>query len=59
MDSLFAIEFAPLTRDEAASWLMRRGSEAEPSGPLTLSELYATIRGDAPTTSTAGFGFLP
>jgi hypothetical protein len=56
---LSAVEFAPLTRDEAASWLACFGSETEPSGPLTLSELYAAIRGDAPTTSTAGLGFLP
>jgi len=56
---LSAIEFASLTRDEAASWLTRFGSKTEPSGPLTLSELYATIRGDAPTASTTGLGFLP
>jgi hypothetical protein len=55
---LSAIEFAPLTREEAGKWLAHSGVETEPKIPLTLSELYAITRGNTRTTSRARVGFL-
>jgi hypothetical protein len=55
---LSATEFAPLTREEARNWLRHFGFETEPQSPLTLSELYAIIRGAPRTTSGASVGFL-
>jgi Domain of unknown function (DUF5925)/ATPase family associated with various cellular activities (AAA) len=41
------LEFPPLTADEAMVWLRDRGaSDAVVTGPRTISQLYATLRGD-------------
>ncbi len=55
-----AVEFAPLTRTEARSWLVRSGNEFNPMAGLTLSELYAITRGEIPGTraASAGLEFL-
>jgi ATPase family associated with various cellular activities (AAA) len=53
-----AVEFAPLTRAEARSWLVRSGNEFNPTAALTLSELYAIKRGEMPSVTSAGVGFL-
>jgi hypothetical protein len=55
------IEFGPLSRDEAAAWLRRAGSDRVPSGPVTLAELFAIVDGgesaDKPVTAVPAFGF--
>lgn len=50
------IEFGPLDREEAARWLDARGAPAA-SGPRTLAELYAALRGEAEPTPASRVGF--
>lgn len=56
---LSAVEFAPLTRDEARKWLIQSGLERDPKASLTLSDLYAITRGETQGMSSSSFGFLP
>jgi hypothetical protein len=55
---LSAIEFAPLTHEEARRWLARAGTAAEPEGAMTLSELYALTRGEIPISGQHRAGFI-
>jgi hypothetical protein len=57
---LSAVEFSPLTRDESRKWLTRSEIQTEPTGALTLSELYAIVNGESIDghRSNAQLGFL-
>jgi type II secretory pathway predicted ATPase ExeA len=50
------IEFTPLTADEAAAWLARRGADERPATTTTLASLYATLQGlDEQALPVTGF----
>jgi hypothetical protein len=51
------IEFEPLTRDEAASWLAAHGHPADGRGSATLAELYARLEGRPAGESLEPVGF--
>jgi hypothetical protein len=50
------IEFTPLTADEAAAWLARRGADERQAAATTLASLYATLQGlDEQALPVTGF----
>jgi hypothetical protein len=54
------IAFGAFAAAEAAAWLALRGIDREPTGPLTLAELFAVAEGrtlDGPAGSGVPFGF--
>ncbi len=54
------IEFAPLSIDEANSWLDAKGHDHRVDGPTTLAELYSRPDGGPATANdcaSASFGF--
>lgn len=56
---LASLEFPPLSADEAASWLRSRGIfDAAISGPRTISQLYAALRGEK-VPKPAAIGVTP
>ncbi len=51
------IEFEPLTREEASSWLAAHGHSTDNAGSATLAELYARLEGRPVGESLEPVGF--
>jgi hypothetical protein len=51
------VEFAPLTRDESRTWLLRRSAETSSDRSSTLAELYSLASGERPISSERSLGF--
>jgi hypothetical protein len=51
------VEFVPLARDEAKSWLVARGVEHHPDGPEILASLYSRLDGRDAVEAAQAAGF--